>query len=141
MTGQREPPLRHLLIAALLCTAVAVSLVWAGVSRSSALQVPPPVAYLVAAALAGAALALLAKAARRPRLVNRLVVVILGGFAIVGGWVALDDTAGACRGGAGGFDMRGDAYGCRTAFALGALMNVGMAVWAARLAHRATDDG
>jgi hypothetical protein len=140
MTGQREPPLRQLVIAALLCTAVAVSLVWAGLTESAALEVPPPAAYLVAAVLAAAALALLAKGARRPRLVNWLVVLILGGFAIVGAWVAVDDTAGACRGRVGGVDPGGDAFGCRTAFALGALMNVGMAIWAARLAHRATDD-
>lgn len=129
-----------MITAALLCAAVAVTLFWAALTRSAALEVPPPVAYLVAAIMAGAALALLAKAARRPRLVNWLVVLILAGFALVGGWVAIDDTAGACRGGVGGFDQGGDAFGCRTAFGLGAFMNVAMAIWAARLARKATND-
>ncbi|HEU4828223.1 MAG TPA: hypothetical protein VFT04_03410 [Gemmatimonadales bacterium] len=134
-----EPSFRQLVTAALLCATVAASLVWAGLTRSDALQVPPAVAYLVASILVSAALALLAKAARRPRLVNWLIVVILGGFAIVGGWIALDDTADACRVAAGGRDPGGGGFGCRTAFGLGALMNAGMTIWAARLARRSTD--
>jgi hypothetical protein len=94
----------------------------------------------VAAVLASAALALLAKAAGRHRLVEWLVVLILGGFAIIGAWIAVDDTAGACRAGVGGFDLGSDAYGCRTAFGLGALLNAGLTIWAARLAGKASDD-
>jgi hypothetical protein len=98
--------------------------------------VPPAVAYLVAAILVAAAVALLAKAARRPRVVNWLVVGILACFTIVGGWVALDATPGACRGGVEGLRLGGGAFGCRTAFGLGALMNAGFTAWATRLAWR-----
>jgi hypothetical protein len=131
-----EPSFRQVAVPALLCTGAATSLVWAGLARSGALHVPPAVAYLVAAILAAAAAALLAKAARRPRVVDWLVVGILACFTVVGGWVALDTTPGACRGGVEGLRLGGGAFGCRTAFALGAVMNAGFTAWAARLALR-----
>ena len=133
-----EPSFRQLAIPAVLCTGVAASLVWAGVTRSAALQVPPPVAYLVAAVMVSAALALVAKAAHRPRFAAWLIVVILAGFAIIGGWAALDATPGACRAGLNGFGFGGRAVECRIGFGLGSLLSVGLTIVAARMAGRAS---
>ena len=121
----------------LFCLGTAALLVGAALARNSQLRVPPAVAFIAAAVLLAAALALLAKAARRPKVVDWLMVAILTGFAIVGAWIALAGEAGACRPAVPGQAI-GSSAGCRAAFGIGALINAGVAAWAMRLAWRSS---
>ena len=129
-----EPSRRTHVIAAAVVLAGAAGLAWASHARDPALQVPPVVGYVVAATLAAAGAALVAKAFGRTQLQSGLAVAILAGFAVVGGWIALaPDGARGCRASPSLIPGAGSAAACRTAFGVGALLTTAMATWAAAL--------
>lgn len=119
----------------LACLGSAALLVSGVLAESAHLHVPPPVAFLVAAVFVAAALAMLARAGRRPQLVAWLAVLILLGFTMIGAWIALAGSAEHCRLSVGG-ETTGSSLGCRTAFGAGALINAGLTLWSIQLAWR-----
>jgi len=136
-SAAQEGTSRQLLAVAAIFAAAGAGLVWASYTRHPALRVPPTVGYVVAAVLVAGSAAAVAKAAGRPRLVDAFVVVILAGFAVTGGWIALGDSGGACTTNVA-LSGAARATGCRIAFGAGAVISAAMAVWAAVLLRQRT---
>jgi hypothetical protein len=135
----REPSPREAVVAALCGLAFAAYLTWLGAVRHPQLRVPSAIAWVLAGVLACAAATLLARAARRPRLVSWLAVPVLAGFAAAGAWIALGAGPRACRASGPGVAVAAGGMHCRAAFGVGALVAAGMTLLAVRLA-RATQD-
>jgi hypothetical protein len=103
----------------------AVVLAWAAWTRHPGLHVPPSIAYVVATIfLAGAAMFVLKAVGYGDRL-EPLVLVVLGGFTVTSGWIALYGRSASCR-------ASGPAFlplpSCRVGFGVGALFTGLMAM-------------
>jgi hypothetical protein len=133
----REPTLREVGLPVLCCLGAGALLVWAALTGSPQLLVPPAIALLAASVFLAGALALLARAARRPALAAWIATAILTGFMIIGAWIALAGSGEHCSFVVDG-RTAGSSAGCRTAFGIGALINAALAAWSVQLAWRAT---
>jgi hypothetical protein len=104
------------------------------------LNVPPSIAYLLAFVLLMAAAALASGMAGSLRLNHLFAMLVLLGFAGVGGWIALGEGARSCTTqiGVAASDSVGRSAGvssstCRVAFGAGAVLSLVMAGVAASL--------
>jgi hypothetical protein len=118
--------------------AMATFMFWLGWTRPPGLKVPSLVTYLLAAAVAASALALVAKITRRTAANHGLIALTLLAFSAVGAWIALPRPgAPGClaRLGRPGSDlarplMEASETTCRVVFGSGGLLVGLMGVWA-----------
>lgn len=128
-----RPTPREAAGAATALAAMAALLVWAALRGDPGLTVPPPIAIVLAVAPATAAVAVVARAAGRERLVSGLMVVMLASFAVTGGWIGFGPGEQRCTAATTGVRTRLRSAECRLVFGGGALITAGLTVLAARL--------
>jgi hypothetical protein len=100
--------------------------------RDPGLRVPPAIGYVVAATLAVAALAVLAKVRGSPRAQTGLAALVLAGMAVTAAWISTPAGARGCRSSLGALPGLPPSFGCRAAFGAGALVTALMAAYALR---------
>ena len=122
------------LFALLALAGMALFMFMLGATDAPGLKVPPAIAYLVGLVLLMAAAALASRLAGNAPLNNLFAMLVLLGFAGVGGWIALGDGARECtaRMGAvstesGGRSVAVSSSTCRVVFGSGAVLCLVMA--------------
>ncbi len=123
---------RAKILGALSCAAVAALLLWAAVTDSQSLNVPPAIAY-VAAWVFGAGAGRLLQLAHDPKSPgDAFAVLICAGMATIAFWIAVGSGARECTGGiAYGTAAQTTGAACRIPFGIGGLLVASFAVYAA----------
>lgn len=118
---------------ALALLAVAALLIWSAATSSPGLNVPAPVAYLVAGALVLGALRAIQQITKPGSAGNGLATLLLTSMAAVGLWIAAAPGVRVCAGGPGPGTMKPlSGLACRVPFGLGAVLTALLAGYAAR---------
>lgn len=120
------------ILGAASCAAAAALLLWAAISGSQNLNVPPAIAYVAAWAFGTGAMRLL-QLAHDPRSPgDGLAVLFNAGMAAIGLWIALGSGARTCTGNITlGTAVQGTGLGCRIPFGIGGLIAASFSVYAA----------
>jgi hypothetical protein len=123
---------RAKILGSLGCAAIAALLLWAAITDSQSLNVPPAIAY-VAAWVFGTGAARLLQLVHDPNSPgDAFAVLICAGMATIGLWIAVGSGARECTGGiAYGTAVQTTGAGCRIPFGIGGLMAASFSVYAA----------
>lgn len=128
MTGRKTA---HWL-AVVMLTLAATVLIRARIIRDPSLRVPLVIAYLCAGVFLTGAFAVWQQIVGGPTRGHGAAVLILAGFTIMGGWVALSPNAGGCTVGVNGAGTSTSGLACRVPFGVGALISGLMTIYAAK---------
>jgi hypothetical protein len=119
-------------LAIVLLTITAVFLIRAVRLGDPGLHVPPSIAYVTAVVLLLGAVAVLQQIIGGPTKGHGVAVLILAGFTVIGGWIALSPDSGGCSIGVNGAPgTAASGLACRIPFGIGAVISGVMTVYAA----------
>jgi hypothetical protein len=123
---------RAKILGSLSCAAVAALLLWAAITDSQSLNVPPAIAY-VAAWVFGTGAVRLLQLARDPKSPgDAFAVLFCAGMAAIALWIAVGSGARACTGGTTfGTAVQASGAECRIPFGIGGLLAATFSVYAA----------
>ncbi len=120
------------ILGAASCAAAAALLLWAAITGSQNLNVPPAIAYVAAWAFGIGAVRLLQLAHDPKSPGDGFAVLFNAGMAAIGLWIALGSGARACTGNITfGTAAQGTGLGCRIPFGVGGLIAAIFAAYAA----------
>ena len=123
---------RSKVLGSLSCAAVAALLLWAAITDSQSLNVPPAIAYAAAWVFGTGAVRLLQLAHDPKSAGDAFAALFCAGMAAIALWIAVGSGARACTGGIGyGTTAQATGAGCRIPFGIGGLFAASLSVYAA----------
>ena len=127
------PRTAAVLVAAFLCLGIGAFLFVLAATGNDGLNAPPAVAYIAGAVFVGAALRILQLQLQPASEGNGYAALMLAGFTLIGGWIALGPGERICSGGIGigGVGAGAQGLGWRVPFGIGALIAGAMTLYAA----------
>lgn len=123
---------RQRLAGAAACCTIAVFIAYVVWSGNPGLRTPPAIAYTAAGIFGAAGIAMLLQAYGRERGSVLVVALLLGGMAVVAGWMAFGSGDRECMGTIGFFNFGAGQAACRAVFGVSAILTGGIALIAAR---------
>lgn len=122
------------LVAAFLCLGIGAFLFVLAATGDEGLNVPPAIAYTAGGIFVVAALRMLQLQLQPASAGNGYAALMLAGFTLIGGWIAVGPGERVCSGGIGivgvGAGAGAQGLGCRVPFGIGALIAGAMTLYA-----------